>query len=129
RIQGNGYAGSGRCRVMDRGRAATSAYVTQSDKPQNGPRSRDSNGGSGEEEILSLAEENEGSTQPVPASAQSPTKKSKKPSTRSEKSPSSEAAEATSTGGFETMLGKVVVDTGLVTQDEIEMCNSLLRKS
>jgi serine/threonine protein kinase len=34
-----------------------------------------------------------------------------------------------STGGFETMLGSLVVESGLVTPDEIELCNSLLRES
>ena len=42
---------------------------------------------------------------------------------------SPEVAAGTSTTGFETMLGKLVVDTGLVTQDELEICNDLLRTS
>jgi eukaryotic-like serine/threonine-protein kinase len=37
-----------------------------------------------------------------------------------------EGGEGTSTGGFETMLGKIVVEHGLVTPDELEMCNALL---
>ena len=34
-----------------------------------------------------------------------------------------------STFGFETLLGKLVVDTGLVTTDELQECNGLLRDS
>ena len=34
-----------------------------------------------------------------------------------------------STFGFDTLLGKLVVDTGLVTTDELEECNGLLRDS
>lgn len=34
-----------------------------------------------------------------------------------------------STGGFDTMLGSLVVENGLVTPDEIEMCNSRMRES
>ena len=33
------------------------------------------------------------------------------------------------TGGFETMLGKMVVKSGLVTPDEIDMCNELVRQA
>lgn len=36
-------------------------------------------------------------------------------------------AEGTTTGGFETMLGKVVVESGLVTKEEMELCSRLLR--
>ncbi len=39
------------------------------------------------------------------------------------------AAEGTTTGGFETMLGKVVVESGLVTPDELDLCNQILRDS
>jgi serine/threonine-protein kinase len=37
------------------------------------------------------------------------------------------AADGTTTGGFETMLGKVVVESGLVTSDELDLCNQILR--
>src|SRR5262245_49566546 len=40
-----------------------------------------------------------------------------------------EAATESSTGGFETMLGSIVVEGGLVTPDEMELCNSMLRES
>lgn len=32
-------------------------------------------------------------------------------------------------GGFETIFGKVVVERGLITQDELEACNALARES
>jgi eukaryotic-like serine/threonine-protein kinase len=34
-----------------------------------------------------------------------------------------------STGGFETMLGTLVVENGMVTPDELELCNSMLRET
>lgn len=103
-----------------------SQAVSQSPSPRN--RSTPDN----EEPVLSLAEENEGSTLPVPPG------QAKKPDTSKSQAASSESAGAsdagdtgsrTSTGGFDTMLGKVVVETGLVTPEEIELCNSLLRES
>ena len=39
------------------------------------------------------------------------------------------AAEGTTTGGFETLLGKVVVESGIVTSEELELCNNLLRET
>ncbi len=91
-------------------------------------------------EPLSLAEENEGSTDPVGGGESSSSTSSKKKSSPDGGSGSSRSPEAssgssstatgqTSTGGFETMLGKLVVTSGLVTPDEIELCNSLLRES
>lgn len=84
-----------------------------------------------EEPVLSLAEENEGSTLPV-SSENAKKAEQAKPSVASaspESSGSDDAGARTSTGGFDTMLGKVVVETGLVTPEEIELCNSLLRES
>jgi eukaryotic-like serine/threonine-protein kinase len=40
-----------------------------------------------------------------------------------------DSTEGTSTGGFETMLGKLVVEQGLVTPDELEMCNALIKQT
>jgi serine/threonine-protein kinase len=37
-------------------------------------------------------------------------------------------ADAIGTGGFETLFGKIVVDKGLATAEEIELCNALLRE-
>jgi serine/threonine protein kinase len=34
-----------------------------------------------------------------------------------------------STGGFDTLLGTLVVESGLVTAEEMELCNSLMRES
>lgn len=97
-------------------------------------------------EHLSLAgadDDNEGSTNALPMPGQvgegkseSEGRKSRdssggsKPSGASDASPGgTESQEGTSTGGFETMLGKIVVESGLVTSDEIELCNSLLHES
>jgi eukaryotic-like serine/threonine-protein kinase len=55
--------------------------------------------------------------------------KSKSPSAESPGSTdSADSGEGTSTGGFETMLGKIVVEHGLVTPDELEMCSALLKR-
>ncbi len=43
-------------------------------------------------------------------------------------SSSDTAGSSTSTGGFETMLGKMVIKTGLVTDEEIEMFNELAKQ-
>lgn len=82
------------------------------------------------DEVLKLEESSDGSTQPVPASSSS----AKKPEKL--KSSSGDAGETgggsggeSSTGGFETMLGTLVVENGLVTPEEMDHCNSLLRES
>ena len=38
------------------------------------------------------------------------------------------SGESIGTGGFETLFGKIVVDKGLATAEEIELCNALLRE-
>ncbi len=43
--------------------------------------------------------------------------------------PAQEPAGGTSTGGFDTMLGKLIVQRGLATGEEVELCRALLRES
>jgi len=57
-------------------------------------------------------------TQPVSAGQDQP-----------EETASGSIGAGASTGGFETMLGKLAVDSGLVTPDELELCTSLLEQS
>lgn len=68
------------------------------------------------ESVLKLEETSDGS---IPEEA------SVKPLTAGGETVTSES----STGGFETMLGTLVVEGGLVTPDEMELCNSMLRES
>lgn len=90
-----------------------------------------------DDQFIPLAEDNEGSTLPVPT-GQAKKRKSgtKRPSRSAAASATGSASGSaagessrTTTGGFDTMLGKIVVDAGLVTPEEIELCNSLLRES
>ncbi len=90
-----------------------------------------------EEGPLTLADSSEGSTQPVPsdessgaaesgirigdAGASSSAGGSESASERSEPGGST-------TGGFETMLGKIVVQAGLATTDEVAACRSQLKE-
>ncbi len=70
---------------------------------------------------MRLADSTDGSTMPVEeASAASGVSASR----AGEESPS-----AASTGGFETTLGKLVVERGLATSEEVELCRALLRES
>jgi len=45
------------------------------------------------------------------------------------RSDSSAGSSGGSTGGFETLLGKIVVRAGLATKDEVEACHALLQKA
>jgi serine/threonine-protein kinase len=76
---------------------------------------------------LSLADSSEGSTIPVEGSerpsGETPLESSAAPSA-SEQSPSPGV-----TGGFDTMLGKLVVQRGLVSPEEMELCNALARET
>lgn len=38
-------------------------------------------------------------------------------------------SEGSTTGGFETMLGKIMVESGIVTTEELELCNIKIRES
>ncbi|MHC5024468.1 MAG: serine/threonine-protein kinase [Planctomycetota bacterium] len=77
----------------------------------------------GEESSLPMIDESDDSTQPVPSgnrSAGSATESS---------FAAGEALVGGSTGGFDTLLGKLVVERGLVTRDEIDLCNQMLMES
>ena len=73
---------------------------------------------------LKLAESSEGSTQPVDAG----TAGESKPGSGGSQAPEMGSGEG-STGGFETMLGKLVVRTGLATAEEVELCHALRQES
>lgn len=77
-----------------------------------------------DEGVLRLEESSDGSTQPV-GSAGSPGDSAESMKRLSDFAGEGAAGEA-STGGFETMLGTLVVESGLVTPDELELCNSML---
>ena len=83
------------------------------------------------ETVLKLEESSDGSTHAVEGSAAGASS-SRAPGDSKIIKPLTAGPEAggeASTGGFETMLGSLVVESGLVTPDEIELCNSLLRES
>ncbi len=73
---------------------------------------------------LKLAESSEGSTQPVDAGTASESK----PGSGGSQAPEMASGEG-STGGFETMLGKLVVQRGLATAEEVELCHALRQES
>ncbi|MCI0364428.1 MAG: serine/threonine protein kinase [Phycisphaerales bacterium] len=66
-----------------------------------------------------------GPAAPSASSAKGPQDRTIKPLSAESELVTSES----STGGFETMLGTLVVESGLVSPDEMELCNSLLRES
>ncbi len=73
-----------------------------------------------EEVPLSLADEStNGSTQPVETDSSAS-------ASDASQGTDQRLAEGTSTGGFETMLGKIVVRGGFATPEEVELCSSLL---
>ena len=75
---------------------------------------------SDEEVPLSLADDStDGSTQPVETGASAS-------ASDASQGTDQRLAEGTSTGGFETMLGKIVVRGGFATPDEVELCSNLL---
>jgi serine/threonine-protein kinase len=80
------------------------------------------------DEPLILEDSSEGSTDPIAPplrdSAASATSGSELGASRL-----GDSTEGTTTGGFETLLGKLVVDAGLVTPDELELCSNLIRES
>jgi serine/threonine-protein kinase len=81
---------------------------------------------------LTLADSSEGSTMPVPAGrADAAGSSTPAGSDTGEASQSSGPLAAGSSGqgstGFETMLGELVVQRGLATAEEVEICNALRR--
>ena len=80
--------------------------------------------GEGDEAPLTLADTNEGSTDPVLGARAAVEASSKAGSSSGSSLPI--PPEGSSTGGFETMLGKLVVERGLVVREEIDLCATLL---
>jgi serine/threonine-protein kinase len=72
-------------------------------------------GDSDVESPLRLEDSSEGSTHPIPAEQSEPAA-----------SKTGSATAASTSGGFETLMGKLVVGAGLATQDEIDLCVSEL---
>jgi serine/threonine-protein kinase len=80
------------------------------------------------ESFLQLEDTSAGSTQPVSQSGDAGSSKNGQPMAPLKAVPDLGGGES-STAGFDTMLGTLVVDSGLITRDEMEMCNTLLRDS
>jgi serine/threonine protein kinase len=91
-----------------------------------------------DESPLRLAETNEDSTMPVDGATESDesaaeappdldAEETPSPTTSSSSTTSTPAG--TTTGGFDTLLGKLVIQAGFVTKDEVDACNTLLEES
>ena len=78
-----------------------------------------------EEAPLSLVESSEGSTMPVEAGHESD---SGPGSTPTPGQTGDTGPGASTTGGFETTLGKLVVQRGLATAEEVELCSALIKE-
>jgi len=85
-----------------------------------------------EEAPLSLADSSEGSTLPVgaddPSASDSAEGDSSASGSSSEPTPEGSSG-GTSTGGFDTVLGKLIVHRGLATSEDLEVAKTLLRES
>jgi len=82
------------------------------------------------ESVLRLEDSSEGSTDPIASANASSSSASKAANKKlSATVPGDSALGESSTGGFETLLGTLVVEHGLITAEEMELCNSLLRES
>jgi eukaryotic-like serine/threonine-protein kinase len=84
------------------------------------------------EGVLQLEDTSEGSTQPVSAISGSGAPAGATGSNGQAMAPlraTPDTGGESSTAGFDTMLGALVVEAGLVTRDEMELCNSLMRES
>jgi len=75
---------------------------------------------------LRLEETSDGSTQPIEPENDAEAEATPEPS-KSATPGSSTSEGGGTTGGFETMLGKLVIRAGLVTKDEVDTCNALLK--
>jgi len=80
-------------------------------------------------DLLQLEDTSEGSTQQLAAEAASPVSVNGQNIEPLKASPADAAGSESSTAGFDTMLGALVVESGLVTRDEMELCNSLMREA
>ena len=81
-----------------------------------------------DEPPLSLADSNEGSTQAVDAVSGTASGTGARDQPAAGESTAA-PGQGTSTGGFETMLGKLVVQRGLATAEEMELCHAFQRES
>jgi serine/threonine-protein kinase len=82
-----------------------------------------------EEPPLSLADTDAGATDHAKQGSSQQDADEPIPPLTAKSSDSPGASSGVSTGGFDTMLGKLVVKAGLVTPEEVELCNTLLRES
>lgn len=96
-------------------------------KPSNPTVSRSASKAAVDAEILQLEDTSDGSTQPVAAASGSPTSVNGQKIEPLKNSPPEISGGESSTAGFDTMLGALVVESGLVTRDEMELCNSQMR--
>jgi serine/threonine-protein kinase len=97
-----------------------------SETPKSKPPRRPSD--SEEETPLSLAESSEGSTMPV-TGGEGTDAGAGPGSTPTPGQSSDTGPGGSTTGGFETTLGKLVVERGLASPEEVEMCSSLLKQA
>jgi eukaryotic-like serine/threonine-protein kinase len=100
--------------------------------PENKPSSSSTPASKDLESVLQLEDSSAGSTQPVSgasASGASPTSVNGQDIKPLKAGGPDTSGSESSTAGFDTMLGGLVVESGLVTNDEIVLCNSLLRES
>jgi len=79
------------------------------------------------DEPLSLADSSEGSTMPVVGN--DPRSASDSAATSGSTPTPEGSSGGTSTGGFDTVLGKLIVHRGLATAEELETAHALLRES
>ncbi len=78
------------------------------------------------ESVLQLEDTSDGSTQPL-NQGDAASSNNGQPMAPLKATP--DIGGESSTAGFDTMLGALVVESGLVTRDEMELCNSLMRDS
>jgi len=78
---------------------------------------------------LSLADSNADSTHMTGDAAASAHSPSQVPQPKAQLSAGDSAAEGASTGGFETMLGKIVVERGLATSDDVQHCAQRIKEA
>jgi serine/threonine-protein kinase len=82
---------------------------------------------SSEREAPLTLEDSDGSTQPVPADE---SRSSSKAASSPVPTPGGSQTEGGgTTGGFETLLGKLVVQSGLATKDEVDHCSNVLEET
>ncbi|MCP3902576.1 MAG: serine/threonine protein kinase [Planctomycetes bacterium] len=82
-----------------------------------------------EDRPLTLSD-SEGSTQSVPGEqSETPSTEASSAGAAASRSDSVAGSSGGTTGGFETLIGKIVVHSGLATKDEVESCQALLKEA